>query len=144
MSAESDVRKASENFYAALNRMGNGEKGAMSGTWSHGLTVTAMHPIGGRTTGWEAVRDSFDQVAGMASDAKIGLKDQFIQVHGDMAYELGVEHGGFKMAGHHVSLEHRVTNIYKREAGGWKLIHHHTDTSPGMLDVLSRLQPPSA
>jgi hypothetical protein len=111
MSAEDDVRKASEEFYAALNRTGNGEKGAMSEIWSHGHAVTAMHPIGGRTTGWEAVRDSFDQVAGMAADAKSGLKDQFIQVHGDMAYELKVEHGEFKMAGHRVGLDHRVTSI---------------------------------
>jgi ketosteroid isomerase-like protein len=143
MSAEGDVRKASEKFYAALNRMGNGEKGTMSDAWSHGPAVTAMHPIGGRTTGWDAVRDSFDQVAGMAADVRIGLKDQFIEVYGDMAYELGVEHGELKMAGHHVTIEHRVTNIYKHEGGGWKLIHHHTDISPGMLDVLSRLQPPS-
>jgi ketosteroid isomerase-like protein len=64
-------------------------------------------------------------------------------VHGDMAYELGVERGEFKMAGHPVSLEHRVTNIYRREAGTWKLVHHHTDTSPGMLDVLKRLQSPA-
>ncbi len=112
----------------------------MADAWSHAPAVTAMHPIGGRSTGWDAVRDSFDEVAGMAADAKIGLKDQFIQVHGDLAYELGVEHGTFKMAGQPVSLEHRVTNIYRREAGGWKLIHHHTDTSPGMLEVLSRLQ----
>jgi ketosteroid isomerase-like protein len=144
MSGEGDVRKASEKFYAALNRMGNGEKGAMSEVWSYNPVVTAMHPIGGRTTGWDAVRDSFDQVAGMAADAKIGLKDQFIKVHGDMAYELGVEHGEFKLAGHHISIEHRVTNIYEREAGGWKLIHHHTDISPGMLDVVSHMQHPSA
>lgn len=141
MSTEGEVRKASEMFYAALNRMGNGEKGAMTDVWSHGAAVTAMHPIGGRTTGWDSVRDSFDQVAGMASDAKIGLREQFIQVLGDMAYELGVEHGEFKMAGQHVSLEHRVTNIYKREASGWKLVHHHTDPSPAMLDVLKRLPP---
>ena len=144
MSTEAEVRKASEKFYAALNQMGNGQKGAMADAWSHGPAVTAMHPIGGRTMGWAAVRDSFDQVAEMASEGKIGLKDQVIQVVGDMAYELGIEHGEFKMAGHHVSLDHRVTNIYKREAAGWKLVHHHTDTSPGMLDVLSRVQPPSA
>lgn len=143
MSVEAEVRKASENFYAALNRMGNGEKGAMADTWSHSPSVTAMHPIGGRTTGWDAVRDSFDQVAGMASDCKIALKDQVVQVLGDVAYELGVEHGGLKMGGHHANLEHRVTNIYKREGGAWKLIHHHTDASPEMLGVLSRLQPPS-
>jgi ketosteroid isomerase-like protein len=140
MSAESEVRNASEMFYAALNRMGNGVLGAMAQVWSHGSQVTAMHPIGGRTTGWDAVRDSFDQVAGMAKDAKIGLKDQHIQVVGEMAYELGVEFGTFMMAGHEVKLEHRVTNIYKREGGAWKVVHHHTDTSAAMLEVLSRLQ----
>lgn len=143
MSAESEVRKASEEFYAALNRMGNGEKGVMADTWSQGPAVTVMHPIGGRTMGWDAVRDSFDQVAGMAANAKISLEEQFIQVHGDVAYELGIEHGKFEMAGHPVSIEHRVTNIYKREAGRWKLVHHHTDPSPGMVEVLNRLQPPS-
>lgn len=144
MPTEGEVRKASENFYAAINQMANGRKGAMADARSHGTTVTAMHPVGGRTTGWADVRDSFDQVAEMASEGKIGVKDQVFQVIGDMAYELGIEHGEFKMAGHHVSLDHRVTNIYKREAEGWKLVHHHADPSPGILDVLSHLQPSPA
>jgi ketosteroid isomerase-like protein len=139
MSAESDVRRASEAFYAALNRMGNGVQGAMEDVWSHGTQVTAMHPIGGRTEGWEAVRQSFDQVAGLAANARIGIRDQQIQVRGDLAYELGVEFGSFTMGGHDLVLDHRVTNIYAREAGGWKVVHHHTDLSPGMLDVLKRL-----
>jgi len=144
MSTEDEVRKASDQFYAGLNHMANGQSGALAGIWSHSAGVTSMHPIGGRQVGWDAVGDSFDQVAKMATGGKIGLKDQLIQVAGDMAYEVGVEHGQFTMAGHQVSLEHRVTNIYRREAGAWKLVHHHTDTSPAMLDVLSRLQPPSA
>ncbi|MEO6354113.1 MAG: hypothetical protein ABI656_00070 [bacterium] len=39
-----------------------------------------------------------------------------------------------------MTINHRVTNIYQREAGGWKLIHHHTDLVPAMLDVLNRSQ----
>lgn len=27
-----------------------------------------------------------------------------------------------------------------REAGTWRLVHHHTDVSPAMLDVLARLK----
>jgi ketosteroid isomerase-like protein len=141
MSTEDEIRKASGQFYAGLNRMANGEAGALSDIWSHGAGVTTMHPIGGRQVGWDEVKGSFDGVAKVSSDGKIGLKDQLIQVAGDMAYELGIEHGQFKMAGHQVSLEHRVTNIYRREAGAWKLVHHHADTSPAMLDVLSRLPP---
>ncbi len=144
MTRESDVRKASEQFYAALNRMGNGEKGVMAAVWSHAPSVTAMHPIGGLTAGWDAVSDSFDQVAGMAADARISLRDQVLQVHGDIAYEVGVEQGEFKMGGIPIRLEHRVTNIYRREGGEWKVVHHHTDTSPGMLDALTRLQAPAA
>ena len=73
MSTENEVRKASEIFYTALNRMLNGNAGPLADIWLHSSTVTSMHPIGGR------------------------------------------------------------------EAGTWKLIHHHTDTSPAMLDVISRL-----
>ena len=95
MSAEEEVRRASLQFYAGLNRMANGTAGAMADIWSHGPTVTTMHPIGGRQVGWDAVRGSFEQ---------------------------------------------RVTNIYRREAGAWKIVHHHTDISPAMLETLSRLQ----
>jgi ketosteroid isomerase-like protein len=143
MSTEDEVRKASKQFYAALNLMANGNAGTLSDIWSHSASVTAMHPIGGRQVGWNAVRESFEQVADLASDGKLDLKDQLIRVDGDVAYEVGVEYGRFKLAGQQVSIEHRVTNIYQREAGVWKMIHHHTDTSPAMLEVLSRLQPAS-
>jgi ketosteroid isomerase-like protein len=143
MSVEDEVRLASKQFYVALNRMLNGAAGSLADIWSHGAAVTAMHPIGGRQVGWDAVRASFEQVAQSASDGTVELKDQLVQVAGEVAYEVGVEHGQLKLAGHDVGLDHRVTNIYQRQAGGWKMIHHHTDTSPAMQGVLVRLQLPS-
>lgn len=139
MSTESEVRLAWQSFYAALNRMANGDAGSLADIWSHGRDVTAMHPIGGRQVGWDAVRTSFEQVAQAASDGKLELHDQLIHVAGDVAYEVGIERGRFKLGGHPVSIDHRVTNIYQRQAEGWRMIHHHTDTSPAMLDVLGRL-----
>ncbi len=141
MSAEDEVRKASRQFYVGLNRMVNGDAGPLADVWSHSAPVTAMHPIGGRQVGWDEVRTSFEQVAQLASDGKVELRGQHIHVVGDVAYEVGVEHGQLILAGQPATIEHRVTNIYRREAGAWKIIHHHTDTSPGMLEVLSRLQP---
>jgi ketosteroid isomerase-like protein len=140
MSTEDEVRKASEQFYAALNRMANGDARPLADIWSQGADVTTMHPIGGREVGWDKVRASFAQVAEIASEGRIRLDDQLIRVIGDVAYELGSERGQAKFAGQQVSLDHRVTNIYRREAGNWKLVHHHTDVSPAMLDVLNRLQ----
>lgn len=140
MSTEDEVRKASGQFYAALNRMLNGDAGPLTDIWSHSAAVTTMHPIGGREVGWDKVRESWEQVAKLASDGKGELKDQLIRVAGDVAYEVGTEHAQFKLAGQQVTSEHRVTNIYQREAGAWKVVHHHTDVSPAMMDVLSRLQ----
>ena len=143
MSTEDEVRQASAQFYAALNRMANGDSSSMADVWSHSAFVTAMHPIGGREVGWDAVRASFEQVAQLASDGDVELKDQLVQVAGDIAYEMGTEQGRLTLGGHQATIEHRVTNIYQRQAGGWKMVHHHTDTSPAMLDILSRLQSPS-
>ncbi len=140
MSTEDEIRNASKQFYAGLNRMANGNAGSLADIWSHRADVTAMHPIGGRQIGWDAVRASFEKVATMASEGKIELSDQLIRTVGDVAYEVGIERGQFQLAGERVAIEHRVTNIYLREAGAWKMIHHHTDTSPAMLEVLSRLE----
>lgn len=140
MSAEDAVRSASGQFYAALNRMLNGDAGPLAEIWSHSVAVTTMHPIGGREVGWDKVRDTWEQVAKGAADGQVKLRDELIQVVGDMAYELGTEQGQVKLGGHRVSIEHRVTNIYRRESGAWKIVHHHTDVSPAMVDIISRLQ----
>lgn len=63
-----------------------------------------------------------------------------IQVGTDLAYEVGIEQGEMTLAGERASFSHRVTNIYRREDGAWKMVHHHTDLSPEMIDLLSRLQ----
>jgi ketosteroid isomerase-like protein len=140
MSTQDEVRKASEQFYAAVNRMVNGDAGPLADMWSHSSAVTTMHPIGGREFGWDNVRESWEKVARIASEGQVKLGDQIIQVAGDVAYELGVEHGQAKLAGQQVTMEHRVTNIYRLEEGEWKIVHHHTDLSPAMLDALSGLQ----
>lgn len=144
MSKEEEVRKASKSFYAGLNRMVNGDAAPLADIWSHSEEVTAMHPIGGRQVGWNAVRRSFEQLARLASDGKVELRDQLIRVVGDVAFEAGIEYGRLTLAGERVTIEHRVTNIYQREGGTWKITHHHTDTSPGMLDVIGRLHSPQA
>jgi ketosteroid isomerase-like protein len=140
MSTEHEVRKASDQFYIALNRMLNGDASPLADIWSHSAAVTTMHPIGGREVGWDSVRQSWEQVAQIATEGQVALGDQIIQVVGDVAYELGVERGQTKLAGQQVPIEHRVTNIYRRESGAWKIVHHHTDVSPAMLEVLGRLR----
>lgn len=140
MPTEDEVRDASAKFYAALNRMTEGDSSQLADIWSHSETVTTMHPIGGKQVGWSEVKGSFDEVAGLASSGHVELAGQTLQSGGELAYELGIERGQFTLAGETITVEQRVTNIYRREDGEWKIVHHHTDLSPAMLDILERLQ----
>lgn len=140
MAAEDEVRQASERFYAALSRMANGDASPMSAVWAHSADVTAMHPIGERDEGWEQVQAQFAMVASVASGGQIRITNQLIRAGTDMAYEVGIEEGEATLAGERIPLKHRVTNIYRREGGEWKMVHHHTDASPAMQDLVRRLQ----
>jgi ketosteroid isomerase-like protein len=139
MAVADDVRNASDQFYGALNRMVNGDASSMAEIWSQSATVTTMHPIGGREVGWQEVRGAWEQVAALGTGGTVSLNDQLLETAGDMAYEVGIERGQMTLAGRNVPIEHRVTNVYRREADGWKIVHHHTDLAPEMVELLKSL-----
>ena len=137
MALEDEIRQASEQFYAALNRTINGDSGSMMEVWSHGSDVTTMHPLGGRETGWREVRASWEQVAQEFSDGQVSIEDLVVvPLSEDVAYTLGSEHGQAKLGDETVGINWRVTNIYRREEGEWNVVHHHTDVSHALVEVL--------
>jgi len=138
MTAEDEVRAASKEFYAALNRMLAGDSSSLGDIWSHSSTVTALHPIGDWHVGWKEVKESFDEVAKASTGGHVKMTDQLIRVAGDSAYEVGVEIAKFAIAGQPLTVNSRVTNIYQREGGAWKIVHHHGDKASGIAEALER------
>ncbi|MGO4191624.1 DUF4440 domain-containing protein [Arthrobacter sp. YAF17] len=49
-------------------------------------------------------------------------------VAGDMAYTAGLEHISTSVDGEPRTFTLRATQIYRREAGQWKVAHRHADT----------------
>ena len=139
MSSMNDVLAASREFYSALNAMANGDAAAMAAAWATGDNVTAQHPIGGRDVGHDQVIASFARVAEIAVGGGIRLEDQVIDAGSGMAVETGTEIGTLVIAGRDATIHHRVTNAYRMEGDRWKLAHHHTDISPGLMEILEDL-----
>ncbi len=139
MSTENEIRKASEKFYAALNQTTSGNAEPTADVWSHSPTVSTAHPIGGRQVGWDEVWASWENVASISAKGQVKLSDQIICLADDLAYESGIEHLDVLFAGHKIQADIRVTNIYRREGDEWKIVHHHTDLSPAIQEVLSNL-----
>ncbi|MEM7446230.1 MAG: nuclear transport factor 2 family protein [Pseudomonadota bacterium] len=138
MTSEDEVRDASKNFYAALNTMLAGDASDLTDIWVHSPEATTMHPIGERQVGWDTIKASFERVARSSAGGYVEMVDQLIRVHGDVAYEVGVEHAKFSVADTPLIVNSRVTNIYYREDGRWKIIHHHGDKSPGIAEALDK------
>src|SRR5918995_3311832 len=106
MAVEDEIRQASEQFYEALNRTINGDSGSMMEVWSHSSEVTTLHPLGGRETGWEEVRASWEQVAQEFSEGQVSIEDLVVvPVSDDVAYTLGTENGQAKFGDQTVAID---------------------------------------
>jgi ketosteroid isomerase-like protein len=98
--------------------------------YSRAEDVTLGNPFGPFVRGRQAVADAVAAAAGRYRDGKVEGFD-FVARHetDNMACVVEVERfrakvgGGYEVA--NVSL--RVTGVYRREDGEWKLVHRHAD-----------------
>jgi ketosteroid isomerase-like protein len=139
MTVEDEVRQTSEQFYASLNRLINGDPGPMMEVWSHGSDVSTMNPRGRVNIGWEEVSAGWERATQLLSDGQVSVEDLVVvPLADDVAYTLGREHGQAKVGGEPVIIDWRVTTIYRREHGEWKVVHNHTDVSQTMAEADAR------
>jgi ketosteroid isomerase-like protein len=122
MSAESDIRKASDKFYAALNSILNGDWTPMADVWSRSPDVSTMHPPGGTEVGWDEIRASWENLAKICSNGRVELRDQRISIGEDLAYETGTEHVNVLIAKAKAQADLRVSNVFRREGSEWKMV----------------------
>jgi ketosteroid isomerase-like protein len=125
---EGAVRAAVVRFYDALEAMMRGQGTAlMKEAWHHTPRVTASHPMGEWSHGWDEILATWDIVAGLGSEENGGSAIRELRVHlyGDVAYTTCVFVAGPRFG----SATMNCTNVLHRDGGVWKLVHHHADKS---------------
>jgi ketosteroid isomerase-like protein len=86
-------------------------------------------------TGQEEVRDLFRMLAETFSDCTSHVYDIVsTEVIGDMAFTAGYERTQASINGERRRYVLRVTQIYRREDGEWKVAHRHGDTAESTTD----------
>jgi ketosteroid isomerase-like protein len=100
--------------------------------WSRRDPVTLFGAVGMSESGWDRLCQTLSWVALRFSNASEFRFDvEVVEVSGDMAYTLGFERFCGSIAGRPVEpVTVRVTHIYRREDGEWKIVHRHAD-QPG-------------
>jgi ketosteroid isomerase-like protein len=110
--------------------------------WSRRDPVTLFGAIGMSEAGWDKLGEIFPWVAARFSNVSdFRFEVEVVQVSGDMAYTLGFERFNGSIAGRPVEpVTVRVTHIYRREDGEWKIVHRHAD-NPGPETRMGTWQP---
>jgi ketosteroid isomerase-like protein len=109
----------------------NGDVEPRLAMWSTRDPVTVLGAIRS-ASGWDEVSQLFRSLASHFSDCT-SYRFELVTagVSGDLAYTVGYEHTSVSWDG--VLLEPytlRVTHIYRRENGEWKIVHRHADRVP--------------
>ena len=102
--------------------------------------VTAMHPIDAIARGLGRDPCFVGNFAKISSNGRVELRDQRICVGEDLAYETGREHVNVLIAKDQVQANYRVSNVYRREGSEWRMVHHHVDFDPTVLEMVRKLE----
>lgn len=115
---------------AAEQAMHNGEVAKRLGLWSRNDPVT-LYGAKFTGSGWTDLEPKFRTVASWFSDsAAYEFEVIAAGASGDLAYTVGYEHNRVKVDGQPRTYTLRVTHVYRREDGQWRIVHRHADTPP--------------
>lgn len=116
---------------AAETAMHNGDAGPRLELWSPNDPVSLFGALQTRV-GWEDVSRTFRWVASRFSDCS-SYEIELIAAgaSGDLAYTVAYEHTTASVEGRlPVPYALRVTHVYRREDGEWRVVHRHADPAP--------------
>jgi ketosteroid isomerase-like protein len=116
---------------AAERAMHNGDVEQRLALWSHRDPVTLFGAVLSGS-GWEQLSADFTTVASwFARSDKYDVEIVAAGASGDLAYTVGYEHNRLvKADGEPREYSLRVTHVYRREDGQWKIVHRHADAPP--------------
>lgn len=110
----------------------NGRADGFKGLWSQANDVTLSGGAGGPVEkGWPAISKRLDWVATQYSEGNTRIERLVQNAGGDLAYVVQHEHIEFRVPadGTRSTRDYRVTMIFRREAGDWKIVHRQADSS---------------
>mgnify|MGYP000969838867 CR=1 FL=1 len=119
---------------AASDRFIAGDADPLKAVSSHLDPATIFPPSGAQVVGAAAVDAANAQGA---AGFEPGGTNEFVTIHqgssGELAYWVGTQRSTVRVKGvpDAVPMTLRLTELYRRENGSWKLFHRHADSAAG-------------
>jgi ketosteroid isomerase-like protein len=134
-----EVCQVSGRFYAGMSHAINGDPGAMlelHDVCSQTDDISLMSEMGGRQLGWPEVSAIWEMGAQAASGGSMQVSDLRVTdlratlLGHDGAFTTGTLSASVIIGTTPLDFSSRCTDVFRREGGTWKLVHHHLDLLP--------------
>ena len=125
---EASVNAAIARLHAAMAKVANGDVSAIKSLYSHTADATSFYGWGGYEKGWEAVSRRWDWAGAQFKGGTVRHENISTVITSEMFFVTDVETFENQRVADVETVtgwSNRVTHIFRREAGEWRLIHRH-------------------
>jgi ketosteroid isomerase-like protein len=132
-----DFEDAIHSLHAAMRKVATGDVSAIKALHSRANDATGFYGWGGYEQGWEALSARWDWAGAQFTGGTVSYKNLSSGVSGELGYTVDIETYEVPVgAPGPGARSNRVTHIFRREQGEWRLIHRHanrleTQVKPG-------------
>ena len=128
---DTGLAEAREQVRVALAAMASGDPEPYINVWADLPDVTLFGAWGPIEQGHQNLTDTFRWVGRRFTGGALVPEDTVVYASGDLAYTVGFERGDVSVdGGEPRPMTIRVTHIYRRIDGTWRLVHRHADFPP--------------
>ncbi len=129
MPTQEDFQQAIDEIQSATQQFCNGNPDPIKALWSHAGDATIMGGWGSHEQTWDQVGPRLEWAAARFLEGQSSFEMLAFGDRGDLGYTIWIEKYHAKLQGTDIvrALALRVTQIYRREGGAWKIIHRHAD-----------------
>ena len=134
MTDREDFRRLmSQRQHQAEEALVGGDVALRLEMWSHNDPVTLFAALGPSKSGWDDLEPMFRAVASRVSGGQdVSYEIISSDVSGDIGWTIGFSRFTVSIDGGPLTRRTlRLTHLYRREDGEWKVVHEHSDFQPG-------------
>lgn len=129
MSTTEDFATAVAEVGRAAGAFVGGDEKPYTSCWAHGPDVTIFGGWGDHEHGWDEVGPRLRWAAERFVAGETEQEVLVMGTSGDLGYTVALERGSAHLAGRPAAapMVLRVTHIYRRIDGVWRIVHRHAD-----------------
>ncbi|WP_341677372.1 nuclear transport factor 2 family protein [Niveibacterium sp. SC-1] len=123
-----DFRRFMEQREVAARAYMEGDAAPLAELVAERLPASFFPPGGGRVEGAPEVAERYMTDARAFGGGETHFEILHLAANGDIAWWVGLQHAKVKIGdGPARAMSLRITELFRHENGGWKLVHRHAD-----------------